>query len=1004
MSERTRHKIILTLRDHRAQRFFDPWDSDEPFIVGSHKMPSGIGAGFLPDDAPSRGGPICAQYWPDTTGGRGSRVIPDYAPRPPTNLDLFGGSSWEIPCELGFFGRIESEGEAPGQARPIRNMDLEVDEKYARCELVGEDPFPPCLPFPRSKHTGPTVSSPPGISNAAIAAAIALVSTGGGGSGSGGGGGVPIPPPPVTSKPRPKRLNGQYDEHNEKPQARSVGSPLPAPWPALRVAATEKSEQHPLVYPAFTNVLIADRRSEQADRLTFSTRVSDLMLDGATGRTQIDQERLPTLSSVFVAKKAVGRTCGVALTLGAVPTTTNPLKVAIGGGFFESNGWLGIPPEDQNLEKPPKPDPKADRPTTQTKPNTMQIGAVVNLLTGGLLGGTQERTPETAPPGLGGGFTTTERRGNSVSILAHMGESYGGPISAGAGARDRHLIGINEDQEPQNPGHFQLLAPWILGNSELYDAPPEFDQTIYEPAGSYGVWWETRLRYDPTRRHGSVVGERPGLMRWETRVPLGFPIIPDPFPPPPPKEPPPEDQPFPPEEKKPDLVAGGGLPGIDFGGFDFGEGKKASFQGVWAQPAQFVDQAQNKKSNVGALVHIWNELASTGIAFQPTLKIPGRDVRHTPNPNADQLARDVYGGPISLRMEPYGAQRRGAWIESNKGATGRLLAKPSVAGGVFFMPAERDTFGSNTRGTVPTRYVGLYEDDVRLAWGTPILSGTNAGGVASGFSTGLFSSTVLATDYHDANGARTSAMTLSSAGTLSAVSMTSSGESIFDTLTYESVLNQRVKNVSGATLTAPLVVKANGYNVDDAVPTVIAIATTSDPPLGILLTDLATATVGSVARNGATLISGLDTSTSYVGAPVYSTAAGALTLTPGSLRVGFVLDLANPGRVIVEISAHKEVLTEAKSANFNAVGGVSYDVSTSGGAVTVTLPEITQLMDGRKIVVTDTGNAATNNITLTRSGASDTIMGAASATMITDYASVTLIARYSAGASKWQVT
>ena len=72
----------------------------------------------------------------------------------------------------------------------------------------------------------------------------------------------------------------------------------------------------------------------------------------------------------------------------------------------------------------------------------------------------------------------------------------------------------------------------------------------------------------------------------------------------------------------------------------------------------------------------------------------------------------------------------------------------------------------------------------------------------------------------------------------------------------------------------------------------------------------------------------------------------------------------------------------------DAVPGVSYTVDTSVSAVAVNLPEASGY-EGERIVIIDTGNAATDEITVKRAG-SDTIMGAISHTMETDYETVVL--------------
>ena len=86
-------------------------------------------------------------------------------------------------------------------------------------------------------------------------------------------------------------------------------------------------------------------------------------------------------------------------------------------------------------------------------------------------------------------------------------------------------------------GHLWLGSPWFVDLAN--DAPPEFDFEPYEEAMSAGAWWRTFLRYDKDESH-SILGIKakggiaPGLMRWETRLPIL--IIETPYPPYPPLE------------------------------------------------------------------------------------------------------------------------------------------------------------------------------------------------------------------------------------------------------------------------------------------------------------------------------------------------------------------------------------------------------------------------------------------------------------------------------------
>lgn len=84
-----------------------------------------------------------------------------------------------------------------------------------------------------------------------------------------------------------------------------------------------------------------------------------------------------------------------------------------------------------------------------------------------------------------------------------------------------------------------------------------------------------------------------------------------------------------------------------------------------------------------------------------------------------------------------------------------------------------------------------------------------------------------------------------------------------------------------------------------------------------------------------------------------------------------------------------------KSANYTVVAADAGDlirVTTTGGAVTITLPQISTVGDGFKVAIVKwTGD--TNQVTIARSG-SDTINGATSATITSQYTQIMLVADF----------
>ena len=87
-----------------------------------------------------------------------------------------------------------------------------------------------------------------------------------------------------------------------------------------------------------------------------------------------------------------------------------------------------------------------------------------------------------------------------------------------------------------------------------------------------------------------------------------------------------------------------------------------------------------------------------------------------------------------------------------------------------------------------------------------------------------------------------------------------------------------------------------------------------------------------------------------------------------------------------------------KTADFTAVAGEGYFVSTAGGAITVTLPASPSI--GDTVMIVDMNNAATNNITIARNG-SNISAAAANRTLTSDNQSDTLV--FSDATRGWQV-
>lgn len=110
-----------------------------------------------------------------------------------------------------------------------------------------------------------------------------------------------------------------------------------------------------------------------------------------------------------------------------------------------------------------------------------------------------------------------------------------------------------------------------------------------------------------------------------------------------------------------------------------------------------------------------------------------------------------------------------------------------------------------------------------------------------------------------------------------------------------------VRNATGAQIDAFKVVKVNGDYPTDSIPLVTVISGLTDMPIGVIMTNLATATTGVALKRGRLLCTGFDTQGAAIGDKVYCTAAGAISLTPSILEIGYVLSLAANGVVYFNI-------------------------------------------------------------------------------------------------------
>jgi hypothetical protein len=147
------------------------------------------------------------------------------------------------------------------------------------------------------------------------------------------------------------------------------------------------------------------------------------------------------------------------------------------------------------------------------------------------------------------------------------------------------------------------------------------------------------------------------------------------------------------------------------------------------------------------------------------------------------------------------------------------------------------------------------------------------------------------------------------------------------------------------------------------------------------------ATSATNAANSATSASG-SASTATTQASAASTSA-----TNAASSASAAASSATAAAAAAASGLYRQVLD--KTANYTVTssdGGTLFRVTTTSGAVTITLPQISTITDGFKVsIVKWTGDA--NAVTVARTG-SDTINGATSATIGAQYSQTTFVADY----------
>lgn len=120
-----------------------------------------------------------------------------------------------------------------------------------------------------------------------------------------------------------------------------------------------------------------------------------------------------------------------------------------------------------------------------------------------------------------------------------------------------------------------------------------------------------------------------------------------------------------------------------------------------------------------------------------------------------------------------------------------------------------------------------------------------------------------------------------------------------------------LRNATGTTLAAYTFVKVVGDYAPDQIPSVDAITSVNDNPVGFLLsafpnnknTSFPSSTVRAVSR-GRIQVIGFNTLSAAILDPVYCSATGTVTLSPVGKQIGVVLDLNVNGIIYIDLSTY----------------------------------------------------------------------------------------------------
>lgn len=189
---------------------------------------------------------------------------------------------------------------------------------------------------------------------------------------------------------------------------------------------------------------------------------------------------------------------------------------------------------------------------------------------------------------------------------------------------------------------------------------------------------------------------------------------------------------------------------------------------------------------------------------------------------------------------------------------------------------------------------------------------------------------------------------------------------------YPTVINDSLDKLT-------IITQQLNEQVSRAVKTDISSSVTADQLLDSIIADVAAAALSA------------DQAATQATAAAGSATAAAGSATAASSSAGSAATSAAAAAASAASGMYSAV--QDKSANYTVVAGDAGDlirVTTSGGAVTITLPQISTVGDGFKVAIVKwTGD--TNIVTVARSG-SDTINGGTSYSLNSQYNSATFVA------------